>query len=85
MRFISTRNCVRHAVMLNVNAVYTTSVATLSAAVAAPHLYARMPETSTTSSAVGTTLKIMLERMKLMPRVPRSMALLSAPVWRPRW
>ena len=34
---------------------------------------------------VGTTLKTMLLRMKLMPLVPLSMTLFSAPVCRDRW
>ena len=50
-----------------------------------PHLYARMPETSSTSRPVGTTLKIIEERMKLIPRVPRSIARERPPVWRFMW
>lgn len=42
-------------------------VAAVSAAKAGPHFQARIPDTKLTSRTVGTTLKTMLERMKLMP------------------
>ena len=43
------------------------------------------PATRDTSRAVGTTLKTMEVRMKLMPRVPRSMMRFRAPVCLDRW
>ena len=44
-----------------------------------------MPVTRPISKIVGPRLKTIALRMKEMPRVPRSMALDSAPVWRLRW
>ena len=54
-------------VTAKVKAVYATSVPAVSPARAGPHFHARMPATSDTSSAVGTTLNTMLLRIKLMP------------------
>ena len=45
----------------------------------------RMPQTRESSSRVGTMLNTRAERTKLMPRDPRSIVLLSAPVCRSRW
>ena len=52
---------------------------------AAARQAAGAPATNVTSSAVGSTLNTMDDRMKLMPRVPRSITRFSAPVWRSRW
>ena len=47
------------------------SEAVVSAAKGAPHLYARIPETSDTSKAVGTTLKTIAVRMNAVGRMDR--------------
>lgn len=44
-----------------------------------------IPATKVTSNVVGTTLKTMLLRIKLMPLVPLSITLFSAPVCLERW
>ena len=46
---------------------------------ATPHLIVRMVVTMQTSKSVGSTLNTVADRMKLMPRVPRSMTRLRAP------
>lgn len=45
----------------------------------------KMPLTRPISKIVGPRLKTIALRTNEMPRVPRSMALDSAPVWRLRW
>ncbi len=44
----------------------------------------RMAQTMRISSNVGSTLNNMNESRNSMPRLPRSMARLSPPVWRSR-
>lgn len=46
---------------------------------------APVPATRVTSNSVGTTLKTMEDRMKVIPRVPLSMTRFSAPVSLARW
>mmetsp|Transcript_7047 Transcript_7047/g.21142 ORF Transcript_7047/g.21142 Transcript_7047/m.21142 type:complete len:226 (-) Transcript_7047:443-1120(-) len=83
--FICFLNFVLHCVVKTVNRVYADMVPTVSAANSGPHLYASTPPTRLTSSAVGNTLKTREEKTKLIPRVPRSTARLSAPVCLERW
>mmetsp|Transcript_11562 Transcript_11562/g.28075 ORF Transcript_11562/g.28075 Transcript_11562/m.28075 type:complete len:335 (-) Transcript_11562:1287-2291(-) len=60
-------------------------VPTVSAANSGPRRVPRMYATSPISSAVGTTLNTMELRMNWIPRVPRSMVRVTAPVCRLRW
>ena len=48
-------------------------------------LLTRIPQTIDSSRKVGTMLKSMADKTKLIPRDPRSIVLDSAPVCRFRW
>ena len=50
-----------------------------------PYWYVRMPHTREISSAVGKMWKTIAVNRKLIPFVPRSMALVKPPVCLERW